>query len=754
MWEKLQKAAQHPAVQLVKKICGDPVQLYVVLLMTSVMYYYHSRMNWLYTLLSVFLTLGLMKFYDFVAKHRFIGPICYLAFLLLGMGCVFLLTEIGHMEYPIYFMVWFLTPQSVVEFSGWYTVAIYLLMTGFLSSAVYYFAKVRYRMVMQFLIMLIPLSFYAKEGIQMPALLVILLLAAYFLLMVYCRQLRETKEVHRLRSFHSSMSVTAYVLAFSILAAVVPKPTIYANREFIENAMAFSSWSDILMEAISMFTDTTDNSAMLTNNARTLYYANSTESLRLRTQTYTYYDSRDAWHKENDYDYPEYWYSDVTFRKPQDVLQAILDAAQEDAAFAELYDLTEAAGKTLPEQKKSVLTIINFLNGTNMIPTPTRISGLDQIRQPETRVSEHGALTPAERTYNLLDTFHLEYYSDTYARYEQVEAVLCRLHQDTYAALLADAAEILTEAGNAEAAALLTETAAEQQDAMEYLAYCNVLDYDSDIVNTLAAELTQGLSSDIEKARAIERYFEDMGYVYDLTYQKESGDNVDDFLRTSHTGVCYEYATAMVLLCRSAGLPARYVQGYNMSDMTDVTINGRNMNYVVKARDAHGFPEVYISGYGWLSFEPTVAADETMGGMAENRYVMLWGLILLILTLLVAGLYFCMPYMKESYFRRSLSRMTAPLAAGAVFRRMRILLKLPDCTTVQELAQASGRFADPDAELFRRMDAFLYDNGEDGMTTQQISDAYIAWHTAWTAYLKEEKQREKQERKMKRSRKK
>ncbi len=751
MWDKLQNAVRHPAVQLVKTLCGDPVQLYTILLITSAMQYYHSSMNWLYTLLSVFLTLGLMKFYDFVARHKWIGPVCYLAFLIAGIFAVHLITEIGWREYPTTFLVWFLTPQSVLEFTGWYTAAIYLLMVGFLSSAVYYFSKVRYRMVMQLLIMLIPMSLYAKEGIQMAAPLVILLLASYFLLMIYCRQLRETKEIRRLHGLHGKVSIAAFVMSFSILAAVFPKPNIEADRTFIENAMSYSSWSDILMEAISMFTDTTDNSAMLSTNGRTLYYLHADESLRLRTQTYTYYDENDAWHKENDYDYPEYWYSEVTFRKPQDVLQAILDAAGEDAEFAETYGLTDTAGITLPEQREQYLTVVNFLSGTNMIPTPTRIGSLNETRRPETRVSEHGALTPSERTYSMLDTFYLTYYSDTYARYEQVQNVLLQIRQDTYAQLLADAALILEEAGDTEAAALLTATAEEQQAAMAYHAYADALDYDSAVVDALAAELTQGLSSDLEKALAIERYFEDAGYVYDLSYQKGKGDNVDDFLQTSHTGVCYEYATAMVLLCRSAGLPARYTQGYSASDMVDAYINGIDLNYVIKARDAHGFPEVYISGYGWVSFEPTVAAEDDRNGMAENRYVMIWGGVLFLLTLLAIGVYLLLPKMKESLFRRRTAKMDAGEAASAVFRRMRMLLKLPESTTVQQLAEASAVFTDETA-LFYAVDTHLYDDAPEHtpMPTADMLNAYIAWHDARTAYLKEQKQREKMERKQKR----
>ncbi len=762
MWNKLKSAAQHPAVQLIKKICGDPVQLYIILLMTSIMEYYHPAMNWLYTLLAVFISLVLMKFYDFVARHKYIGPLCYLVFLVLGIGGVKLIADYGQLQYLVGFLVWFMTPQDVLEFSIWYTIAIYLLMLGFLSSAVYYFAKVRYRMVMQFLLMLIPMSLYAKEGIQMPALLVILLLGSYFLLMVYCRQLRETPDVRRIRSFHGSMSVTAYVLSFSILAAVIPKPTIVADREYIENAMAFSSWSDILMEAISMFNDSTDNSAMMSANGRTLYYAKGTETLRLRTQTYTYYDENDAWHKDNDYDYPEYKYTTVTFRKPQDVLQVILDAAEEDSDFAAAYGLTEFTGHTLPEQTLQQLTVVNFLDGTNMIPTPTRIESLNETFHQDTMVSEHGALTPLQRTYDMLDTFHLSYYSDAYVRYEQVRKVLCSIRPESYASLLQDAMKIL-EKSDTESAQLLSDCLEEYHDAQEYLSYCMEQDYRSEVVDTLAAEITAGLTSDYEKAKAIEVYFTENDFVYDLTYQKAKGDNIDQFLTESKTGVCYEFATAMVLLCRSAGLPARYAQGYSMSEPVDATINGIDMNYAIKARSAHGFPEVYISGYGWVSFEPTVAGQEEMGdGTAENFYVMLWGLVLLGLSVVAVVIYLLLPTLREKYFLHKTARLQPQQAAPAIFRHMRTALRLPDSGTVMELAQHSEQFivsADRMQFLYQQLDILLYDPQEyavqtvrtmDAQTSQML-DSYRLWQEERKAYEREQKRiRRAEKKKMKR----
>ncbi len=757
MWDKLQRAAQHPAVQLIKKICGDPVQLYIILIMTSIMAYYQSDMNWLYTLLAVFLSLILMKFYDFVARHKFLGPLCYLAFLFLGLSGVGMLTEIGRLKYPIGFLVWFMTPQDVVEFSIWYTVAIYLLMLGFLSSAVYYFSKVRYRMVMQFLVMLIPLSLYAKEGIQMPALLVILLLSSYFLLMIYCRQLRETPEIRQLHGFHGSMSVIAYVLSFSILAAVVPKPNIKADREYIENAMSYSSLSDVLMEMISMFTDSTDNSAMMSSNTRTLYYAYSPEPLKLRTQTYTFYEDDHSWNKNNYSDYPSLDYEDAVFYKPQDLLQAILDAAAADTEFAQTYELTKFVGNELPIQKTQQFTIFTNIRGTNMIPTPTRLEDLEAWRHSVTMVSRHNALTPKMQTYGYHEKMVMTYYSDTYALHPSVSEVLGSMKAETYRNLLHDAAQVLAET-DAEAAELLEFCCQEQQDAMEYLEYCETKDYQSEVVDALAAEITAGLDSDIEKARAIEQYFTDMGFVYDLSYASPEGDNIDDFLTESKRGVCYEYATAMVLLCRSAGLPARYVQGYNLNERYQFEVEGVETNYLIKVRDAHGFPEVYISGYGWLSFEPTVAINMEEEDTAENFYVMVWGFVLLVLVLIAVVLYFLMPALREKHFQRKTRRMTPQQASTAIFRHMRQILRLSDSATVMELANASSEFtskADELQQFYNHMDALLYDpdlhperaKRTTDVTTSQLLHAYVQWREMRKAHEREMKEKRKNERK-------
>jgi len=742
MWTRLQELTQTPVAKFLKKIIGDPVQLYAVFLITTVMYYYHSEMNWLYTVLAVFISWVMMRLYDFIAKHKRIGPLTYLVYMFAGLRIVGMITNWGQRSYPISFLVWFLTPQGVTTFSALYTIAIYLLMLGFLTSVVYYFSKIRYRMSMQFLIMLIPLSLYAKEGIQMPAILVIILLASYFLLMIYCRQLHNPEEIRYLPSFQGNVSIAFYVLAFSIVAAIIPKPTLTADREFIENAMSYSTWSDVLMNAISMFTDTTDNSVGTSNNTRTIYYAQSPEALRLRTQTYSYYLRDDSWNVIRDYDYPDnrIGTGDLTYQ-PRALLQAIIDAAALDPDFAEKYQLSDFVGVTLPEQEKRRLALLSWYQ-MRVIPSPSRTTAIIDSAGSDFWISETNTFSGS----SIRGWSELEYYPDSYAASEMVSPILRRLSGAEYQALLAEAQNIVQDAGQIQLLAFAEE---ECRDAYAFLAEAQAQDFKSDVISGLADEITSGLVSDLDKARAIERYFTEQGFVYDQAYQKSTGENAEYFLTQSRTGVCYEYATAMVLLCRNAGLPARYVQGYNMSEPYQREIDGREINYLIKVRDAHAFPEVYISGYGWLSFEPTVAVMAVEDDTAENQHVTQWGFVLLIFALLAGLVYIRLPQIREHFFRKKIARMTPQQSAAAIFQHMRRLLRLSDSTTVSELAEHSRSFC-PDNALFDAIDVLLYSHAQYSMTSPQLAETYERWQADRALFLKEEAQKRKQMRKAKR----
>ena len=133
-----------------------------------------------------------------------------------------------------------------------------------------------------------------------------------------------------------------------------------------------------------------------------------------------------------------------------------------------------------------------------------------------------------------------------------------------------------------------------------------------DGVYALAAELTQGATTDAEKALAIQNHLAN-GYRYTLNgrYPEGNRDFVSWFLLEERAGYCSYFASAMAVLCRMSGLPARYVEGYYVaaSDGGETIVTGRN---------AHAWVEVYLKGLGWTAFDPTARAVENQRGDSND----------------------------------------------------------------------------------------------------------------------------------------
>ena len=119
-------------------------------------------------------------------------------------------------------------------------------------------------------------------------------------------------------------------------------------------------------------------------------------------------------------------------------------------------------------------------------------------------------------------------------------------------------------------------------------------------VRQLALEITRQQSTAYEKTRAIERYLQDnYGYTLDLPAAMPP-DPMAYFLWESRQGHCEFFASAMAVLLRSVGIPARLVNGFLQGSYND--LSGQ---YTVRASDAHTWVEVYFPSYGWVSFDPT-----------------------------------------------------------------------------------------------------------------------------------------------------
>jgi len=128
------------------------------------------------------------------------------------------------------------------------------------------------------------------------------------------------------------------------------------------------------------------------------------------------------------------------------------------------------------------------------------------------------------------------------------------------------------------------------------------------IVRQLATQITADLPTRFQKAVALQRFFrEDGGFVYDLRSPAGSGnDTLERFLDASdpdgRRGYCEQFASAMAVMARTIGIPARVAIGFLRPDPLG------DDNYVYSAHDLHAWPELYFPGSGWVRFEPTPAA--------------------------------------------------------------------------------------------------------------------------------------------------
>jgi transglutaminase-like putative cysteine protease len=126
----------------------------------------------------------------------------------------------------------------------------------------------------------------------------------------------------------------------------------------------------------------------------------------------------------------------------------------------------------------------------------------------------------------------------------------------------------------------------------------------TDETRQLASEVvnSSGANNVFDMAWAIQEHLRSGTYTYVINSEAapDDRDTVDYFLFGDKVGRCEEYATAMVVMLRSQGIPARLVAGFRNSD--ERTETGE---LLYREKQAHTWVEVFFPGYGWVPFEPT-----------------------------------------------------------------------------------------------------------------------------------------------------
>lgn len=125
-------------------------------------------------------------------------------------------------------------------------------------------------------------------------------------------------------------------------------------------------------------------------------------------------------------------------------------------------------------------------------------------------------------------------------------------------------------------------------------------------VRALAAAITKGDRTEYQMVVDVEAYLQSYE-TYDTQNVPVPGRNqdyVDQFLFESHRGYCNNFSSAMAVMLRTLGVPARWVTGFAAgTEIPDY--QGAGFQYEIREEDAHSWVEVYFPNIGWIPFDPT-----------------------------------------------------------------------------------------------------------------------------------------------------
>ncbi len=829
--EWLQKLAQHPIVKKIFDAKHIPL-LYSVIAVTSIFYHYGAKYTPLWFLLGLMLQLGTFKLLHFVKKHHLLGGalyvvVCVLTFLLAGLcitvggdhsafGGIF--APIGT-DVNLSFMVWFLTPQSVINaFYGPYTIALFLLFTLFISTVVYYYSYIIYRTLMSFSVMCFPFAIYAKESEVMPVPFIVALFVMYFVVMIYCKQLHcgneqlvhsydptagsyELPEPEMLRNARIKeliamprpelfgrgiwLAAMLFIGSATILVLILPKPAITADRSYLDTLLDASSFADYLLNAISGFNDSSDGGSYSSlSSSQALYYVESQENLNLRLSTYTHYDyATDSWSAaypdshSTSYDFfyytpstllmkdiiaeyerngTPYYLSENAAATPYDYYMFFCMVEEAYPELAEKYGFTGISKMQLSAQNYERTMVFHspMYNSTSyMAPLHTYMAESRTRHDTQLYQAKNGLFFRTNPAIIRMEEYRLQYLSPSMFKDEAMQFLTQQLTMEEVHALVSEMSWSMDAYENHPDLCLLASFLNSDTIIALYYRQDTVERETPARVTDLAATLTEGLTTDFEKADAIRNYLYSF-YTYDADYPIGDTDNVETFLFENRTGVCYQFASAMTELCRAAGLHARYVEGFALAEQAN-SARYPNITHVIRAKHSHAFTEVYIAGYGWLSLDATAAdlnqsPDLFAGAEDVINTLQRTGIILLILSaVLVLFLHFLLPILTEQHFRRIYRKRKGLPMMSKAYARLQKQWHTPSAATIREIcAQMQPLFAyDHQAEVALTQLQTTLEQAFYGecYTDALAMECYSAYCTLRSAYRTCVKQQRKQQ---------
>ncbi len=573
-----------------EKICYDGarplgVLVYTAAVCIALMYTICREHYIICSVIMAALTAGLYLLLYVFRKRRLASALITLA----SVGlCALAISSVGTGWYEGGFIYFIFTASTM--FDPAYAAAAIVLFSVVTGLVCCYFSAILPRMCFLMLPAFVPLVLSARTAGGLPLWIQIIVFGS-LPLAVFCsaRKTEGADTVVAEGKGTGQITIVAFIVAVVAVGvgAVLPKSSETLMSEYLNTVLAGGRGYNVNNQTLGNFI--TSSSVNKGNNQlpeNLLFTVQTNIPTLLDRWVFDDYYGEEGWRVAEEYNMGySSWKTYASKRKLSTLISDIKQGAEEG-----LLDEYAEVLASLPEYK----TLNGSMYIRNVDKTPTGViihpygTHNVQVKDFEGRIFR----TPKSEIFTESDLISMEYYLDFY--YDKPSA--------EYAAAISkiDFRDLLITANDR---GVITDSQMnafldELNHAREYRSAVTT-GWSIEVLQ-LVNEIIAGAENDYEKACAIERWFGEAGFVYDLEFVPEKTDAYY-FIFDSRRGICSDFATAMTLFARVAGLPARYVEGFALSD----DILDENGVYNVTGANAHAYTQIYIEGCGWLNFDAT-----------------------------------------------------------------------------------------------------------------------------------------------------
>lgn len=597
---------------------------------------------------------------------------------------------------------WFFEPSKFPQVYVGNIVSLLLLVGFVLGDAMYYFTRVRFRSMFVFLICMCPFSLFAKSFTDIPVIFTILIITLFFLLVI----VNETRN-SRFFGKNRYIAIAVFIGIITAGAAFMPKLEFAPYREEFDELITGVNMNIANRVDFNQFTENSSYTSSPDDEEKILYTFSGDNPMYVKRQCFNSYNSQSTlWGYEGD--------SLTGFNNYTDYIRW-----ENPAVLAAEYGIDM---KT--ERKFTIVTAVD--DSIHAIYTPENIGSIEFMYSSLTDYGTRFVYrTPFDEYFHSADASTWDNYSVYWYDFDiDVEFMLFYTDEtaEKIGGIYSEAYLRTKDKMRKLYDPLMTEEARRS-------CYRSNSGYEK--VRNLVDEITANCTNDYTKAQAIEQYFKSPEFFYDKEFTPADG-SVENFLFNTKRGICSDYATAMTLMCREAGLYSRYVEGFLIQDIDS---EGR---FTVTAADGHAYVQVWLDGYGWTDFDPT---SSNIYEGSDGTFLIV-GIITLLLILAGIIVVFILPVIRETAFMLSVGRhrgktqllMLYPRVNSLVHRKLHII---DNTMTVNELKNAvSENYGIDISNLADDYEKTVYGNIDCG------NNNYISAYTQLKKAIKQ-KQKEK-----------